>query len=82
MRLCRLHRDALSHACRCPERSPLVPQRVERRLGADLIVQILDEYVAGAPTPVLARHYGIGNGTLLRLLREHGVGIRHHHRRS
>jgi hypothetical protein len=38
--------------------------------------------VAGAPTPVLARHYGIGNGTLLRLLREHGVGIRHHHRRS
>lgn len=59
----------------------LVPQRVSRRLGTELLGRIMSEYVTGSPTTALARRYGIGKGTLLRLLREHGVTIRHQHRR-
>jgi hypothetical protein len=76
MRLCRLHRDALSHARTCPERTPLVPQRVDRRLGSDLIKQVVSEYAEGTSASRLALRYGIGKGTLLRLIREAGVAIR------
>jgi hypothetical protein len=39
------------------------------------------EYVAGTPTTALSRDYRIGKGTLLHLLRDSGVSIRHEHRR-
>jgi hypothetical protein len=46
-----------------------------------LIGQIMDEYATGTPTTQLALRYRIGKGTLLRLLHEHGITIRHQHRR-
>jgi hypothetical protein len=76
MRLGQLYRDALSHARSTPERAPGKPQRVDRRFGAAMIERIVAEYVAGTPTTALAETYGIGKGTLLRLIREAGVTVR------
>jgi hypothetical protein len=77
MRLRRLHLDAaLSHTRLHPERTPREPQRVDRRLGAAMMERIVAEYVAGTPTTALARTYGIGKGTVLRLIQERGVTVR------
>lgn len=73
---------ALSHGRSCTEPAPRVPQRVERRLGTELIERIVAEYVAGVSTTRLAKGYGIGKGTLLWLISERGAVIRHQHRRN
>jgi hypothetical protein len=73
----RMLRDALSHPRPCPEPPPREPQRVDRRLGGAALEPIVAEYVAGAPSTALARTYGIGKGTLLRLMQ----GGRHNIRR-
>jgi hypothetical protein len=52
------------------------PQRVDRRLGEDRISELVAAYVAGSPSTRLTRQYGVGKGTVLRLLRERGVAIR------
>jgi hypothetical protein len=75
-RLLRACPDALSHPRSCADTSRLVPQRVSRRLGTAILDRIVAEYVAGTPTTALARTYGIGKGTLLRLIKENGVTIR------
>jgi hypothetical protein len=72
-----LRADALSHRRLYTEPAPRVPQRVNRRLGPGAIARIVDEYKEGASIPRLAECYRIGKGTLLRLLRENGVHIRH-----
>jgi Helix-turn-helix domain len=41
-----------------------------------LIAQIVAEYADGTPTTLLAKRYGIGKGTVLRLIRESGVTLR------
>jgi hypothetical protein len=56
-----------------------VSQRVDRRLGQDLIRRVVSEHAVGISTTRLTRRYGIGKGTLLRLLHEHGVTVRHQH---
>jgi hypothetical protein len=76
MRLCQLNLNALSHGRSRAERPPLVPQRVERRLGPDLIKRIVAEYAGGRSSTLLAKRYGIGKGTLLRLLKQNGVVVR------
>jgi hypothetical protein len=75
-RLCQLNRDALSQGRSRPDPAPLVPQRVERRLGPDLIKRVVSEYASGISTTRLAMRYGLGKGTLLRLIRDRGVTIR------
>ena len=79
--LLHFRRSALSHRRVCEETAPLVPQRVERRLGAEMIKRVMSEYAGGISTTRLASQYGIGKGTLLRLLHEHDVMIRHQHRK-
>jgi DNA invertase Pin-like site-specific DNA recombinase len=76
VRLVQLQRKALSQ--RQPRRrtTTLVPQRVERRLGAELIGQVVSDYAAGMSSTRLARQYGIGKGTVLRLIRKCGGTIR------
>jgi hypothetical protein len=64
------------------EPASVVPQRVRLRLGAEVLNRVIAEYVAGEATTTLANRYGIGKGTLLRLLRVGGVTVRHQHRRS
>jgi hypothetical protein len=79
--LLRLRCDALSQSHSSDEPAPCVPPRLSRRLGTATLERIVAEYVAGAPTTALTGRYRIGKGTVLRLLREHGVRIRHQHRR-
>jgi hypothetical protein len=74
----RLRCDALSHHRSRPEPTPRLPQRVERRLNAEMPERIMDEYVDGTSTTRLAACYGVGKGALLRLLRENGVIVRRH----
>jgi uncharacterized protein YeaO (DUF488 family) len=68
-RLTQLYREARSIEREIATRLVRVPQRVGQRLGTELIGQIMDEYATGTPT------------TQLRLLHEHGITIRHQHRR-
>jgi hypothetical protein len=74
-RLAHLRTYALSHH-RSHFDTARTPQRVEQRLGHELISQIIGEYVSGMSSVRLAARYGIGKGTVLRLLREHGVVVR------
>ena len=74
--LLHLRRAALLHRRVREEAAPRIPQRVDRRLGPDLIKRIVSEYAGGISTTRLARRYGIGKGTLLRLIRDSGVTIR------
>jgi hypothetical protein len=82
VRLGRLRHDALSHQRTYTALLPHVPQRVDRRLGAEKIERIVADYVSGTSSVVLARTHGIGKGTLLRLLRERKVDIRRPYKRS
>ena len=80
--LVRLRLDALTRQRPCSDTVTLVPQRIDRRLGPELLSLIVAEYESGAPTTALARRYGVGKGTLLRLLRDAEVTVRHRHRRT
>ena len=72
----------MTHARSCPERAPLVPQRVDRRLGPDLIRRVVSEFADGMSSTRLASRYGIGKGTVLRLIREKGITVRNRGQRS
>jgi hypothetical protein len=59
---------------------PVAPPRIhnaQKRLGPDLISQLVTDYQAGASTTDLMVSYGLGKGTVLRLLRDNGVQLRH-----
>lgn len=65
----------LGHITTCfgPVSSPSTIHNVRRRLGAEVISQLVHDYQAGVPTTELTVTYGIGKGTVLRLLRSQGV---------
>jgi len=44
-----------------------------RRLSPDTIQQLITDYQAGTPSTQLMLTYNLGKGTVLRLLRDHGV---------
>jgi hypothetical protein len=50
---------------------------VRERLGPEAIAQLVADYQAGASTLALMKQYGIGKGTVLRILDDHGVARRH-----
>jgi hypothetical protein len=50
---------------------------VRKRLGSDVISQLIADYEAGASTPALMKRYKISKGTVLRLLQSHGITMRH-----
>ena len=49
---------------------------VNRRLSPDTIQQLITDYQAGTPSTQLMVTYNLGKGTVLRLLRDHGVRLR------
>jgi hypothetical protein len=49
---------------------------VHRRLSPDTIQQLVTDYQAGIPSTQLMLTYNLGKGTVLRLLRTHGVQLR------
>jgi hypothetical protein len=79
-----LHKTARKLAKAAGKREPTADQtnrpgqapRVVDRLGPDVIAQLVAEYQAGEPSTTLTTRYGVGKGTVLRLLREHSVTVR------
>lgn len=49
---------------------------VHRRLSPDTIQQLITDYQSGTPSTQLMLTYNLGKGTVLRLLRTHGVQLR------
>jgi hypothetical protein len=52
-------------------------RNVHRRLGPDIIAQLVADYEAGLPTTALTTTYGLSKGSVLQLLRQNGVEVRH-----
>jgi hypothetical protein len=82
IRLGQLYRDALSHARSTPKPAARVPQRVIQRLGKETTERIVAEYTSGTSTTLLAKRYGFGKGTILRLIRDSGGTLRRRGTRS
>lgn len=49
---------------------------MHRRVSADVIQQLVEDYQAGTPSTQLTTKYQLGKGTVLQLLREQGVQLR------
>jgi hypothetical protein len=50
--------------------------RIDRRLPAEAITELIQAYRDGASTPELERRYEIGHAAALRILHGHGVQMR------
>jgi hypothetical protein len=50
---------------------------VRRRLGPEIITQVVADYEAGQSTPVLTEKYHLAKGTVLKILDNHGITTRH-----
>lgn len=51
-------------------------QRVDRRLSAETIAELVRAYRGGASTTELRRQYDLSQGSIIKLLHEHGVAMR------
>ena len=51
-------------------------QRVDRRLSAETIAELVQDYRDGVNTPELRRRYGLSQGSVLKMLRAHRVTMR------
>lgn len=51
-------------------------QRIDRRLSAETFAALVQAYRDGGSTPELRRRYGLSQGSVLKLLRQHGVRMR------
>lgn len=60
-----------------PETMPAPVRRVNFRLNEQRVQQLLADYQAGCTGRELAEHYGLARSTVIRLLRQHGVAVRH-----
>lgn len=49
---------------------------IERRLEASVVEQLVQDYEAGVPPTQLAQRYGMGKGSVLKLLRDNGATVR------
>jgi transposase-like protein len=54
----------------------LQPQRVDRRLSAEEIAELVQAYRDGVSTPQLERRYELGHASVIRILHRHGVTMR------
>jgi hypothetical protein len=50
--------------------------KVTQRLSPDEIARLVQSYEAGASTTQLEQEFGLGHGTVIRLLQKHGVKTR------
>ncbi|MUL45658.1 hypothetical protein FZI85_28350 [Mycobacterium sp. CBMA293] len=55
---------------------PPAPHRLDRRLTAAVVSELIAAYQAGETTGVLRQRYGLSQGSVLKLLREQGVVMR------
>lgn len=50
--------------------------RVDRRLSTEMISELVQAYREGASTTQLRHRYEVGQGSVIKILREHGVEMR------
>lgn len=53
------------------------PHRLDRKVSAETAAQLVADYESGVPSTHLTRIYGLGKGSILKLLKEAGVQMRH-----
>jgi hypothetical protein len=51
-------------------------QRVDRRLSAEMIAELVQTYRDGASTTHLRQRYDLSQGSVIKILHEHGVEMR------
>jgi hypothetical protein len=51
-------------------------QRIDRRMSAETIAELVHAYRNGASTTELRNHYDLSQGSVIRILHEHGVEMR------
>jgi DNA-binding CsgD family transcriptional regulator len=52
-------------------------RRISKRLEAEVIEELVDEYAAGATAAELGQRYGLAKSSVLRLVRQAGGRVRH-----
>lgn len=55
-----------------------LPHRLDHKVSPETIAQLIADYESGTPSTQLTRIYGLGKGSVLKLLRESGIQMRHH----
>jgi hypothetical protein len=53
-------------------------QRVDRRLSSETITELVQTYRDGVGTPELRRRYELSQGSVIKILHDHGVAMRGH----
>lgn len=69
----------LIHISTTVEPGPLARPRVhnaQKRLGPDKVAQLIADYQAGEPSTALTQRYHLGKGTVLKILKDHGITMR------
>jgi hypothetical protein len=51
-------------------------QRLDRRLSAETVAELVQAYRDGVGTPELRRRYDLSQGSVIRILHRHGVQMR------
>jgi hypothetical protein len=59
-----------------PRTPPGLIHSVRKRLGPEIVQQLVNDYEAGKSTTALTTSYGLGKGTVLAILDEQGVRMR------
>ena len=59
-----------------PEPIKRVPMKLEERLGADVVAELISAYRAGASTRAIASRYDLSISSVMRLLRRHREEVR------
>jgi hypothetical protein len=56
---------------------PAQPFKLDQRLKPEIVAEIVARYEAGEPSTAVAASYELSKGSVIRLLREAGITIRH-----
>ena len=51
-------------------------RRIDRRLSAEMIAELVQAYRDGVATPELRQRYDLSQGSIIKILHEHGVAMR------
>ncbi|WP_280378055.1 helix-turn-helix domain-containing protein [Nocardia wallacei] len=61
---------------RRPAQAPPKARRIDRRLPPETVAELVAAYEAGTGTPELCKRYSISEGSILKLLTDHGIQMR------
>lgn len=61
---------------RLPGTTPVQPRRLDHRFPLATIAEIVAAYEAGSSTNQLCKQYGLSKGSMMKILRDHGVQTR------